>query len=157
GLMGKAAALTAPTSAPVAFAEPWNEYAAIRALVDRLRKYERVNIVVALSHSGTDATGSAGEDVELARHVRGIDVIASGHTHTPLSSARTIANGNWNTQIIDAGAFGTNVARIDLTYHRSSRTTSLDASSNLPMTDATLATLQAGLKPDPAIAALVRT
>ena len=155
GLMGQAAALAAPTSAPVTFADPSTQYAAIQALVDSLRKDEDVDIVVALSHSGTDATGTSGEDVELARHVKGIDVIASGHTHTPLFSARTIANGTWTTQIIDAGAFGTNVSRIDLTYHRSSKTTTLDASSNPAMTDANLAAIHPGLKADPAIASLV--
>jgi 2',3'-cyclic-nucleotide 2'-phosphodiesterase (5'-nucleotidase family) len=152
GLMGKGAALAAPTSAPVVFADPATQYAQIQALVDSLRRDQDVNIVVALSHSGTDATGSSGEDVELARHVKGLNVIASGHTHTPLPSARTVANGTWNTFIVDAGAFGTNVARIDLTYHRNTKTTTLDASSNAPMTDATLA----GYGPDPVVTALVR-
>jgi len=56
--------------------------------------------------------------VALAGHVRGIDIIASGHTHTPLGSARAVTNDWWTTHIIDAGAFGTNVTRIDLTHHR---------------------------------------
>jgi 2',3'-cyclic-nucleotide 2'-phosphodiesterase (5'-nucleotidase family) len=155
GLMGEAAALAAPTSAPVSFTAASSQYAAIQALVDSLRNDQGVDIVVALSHSGTDATGTSGEDVELARHVTGIDVIASGHTHTPLSSARTIANGSWATQIIDAGAFGSNVSRIDLTYHGSSKSTTLDASSNPAMTDASLAAIHAGLRPDSAISFLV--
>ena len=157
GLMGKAAARAAPASTPVTFADPSGQYAAIQGLVDSLRNKEEVNVVVVLSHSGTDATGTAGEDVELGRHVKGINLIASGHTHTPLSSAHTVANGNWSTQIIDAGAFGTNVARIDLTYHRSTKTTTLDASSNPAMTDAGLGAIQAGLVPDPAITWLVST
>ncbi len=155
GLMGEAAALAAPGSAPVSFADPSTQYAAIQALVDALRTDDGADIVVALSHSGTDATGTSGEDVELARHVKGIDVIASGHTHTPLTSARSISNGTWTTQIIDAGAFGANVSRIDLTYHRASKSTTLDASSNPAMTDANLAAIHGGLRPDPAIALLV--
>src|SRR5205814_39683 len=127
-----------------------------QALVDSLREDQDVDVVVALSHSGTDITGSSGEDVELAKHVKGINVIASGHTHTPLASARTISNSTWNTYIIDAGASGSNVARIDLTYHRAGKTTTLDASSNIAMSDAALAALHPGLKADAGIVALVR-
>lgn len=155
GLMGQAAAFDAPVSAPVTFTDFSARYADIQSLVDGLRDSAGVQVVVVLSHSGTNASGTAGEDVELARHVTGIDVIASGHTHTPLASARTVVNGKWTTQIIDAGAFGTNVSRIDLTYHAASNSTTLDASSNPAMTNAGLAALQAGLVSDPAIAQLV--
>lgn len=156
GLMGRTATFAAPTAAPVTFTDVPSHYAAIQALVDGLRKNDRADIVVALSHSGTDATGTSGEDVDLGRHVSGINVIASGHTHTPLSGARTVANGAWSTQIIDAGAFGTNVARIDLTYHRATKTTSVNASANPAMTDASLASIQAGLGADRFVAWLVR-
>ena len=156
GLMGEVAAKDAPGSAPVQFASLSGHYAAIQILVDRLRHDEGVQIVIALSHSGTNASGTSGEDVELARHVTGINVIASGHTHTPLSSAHTVTSGGWSTQIVDAGAYGTNVARIDLTYHPASNTTTLDASSNVAMTDASLGAVHAGLTPDPRIAAIVR-
>jgi 5'-nucleotidase/UDP-sugar diphosphatase len=151
GLMGKAAAVDAPVSAPVTFTDFSAGYAIIQNLVDDLRNTAGVQVVVVLSHSGTNANGTAGEDVELAKHVTGIDVIASGHTHTPLASARTVTNGKWSTRIIDAGAFGANVSRIDLTYHASTNSTTLDASSNPAMTNASLSALQAGLVPDPAI------
>lgn len=157
GLMGKAAASAAPASAPVSFTDPSTEYVALQAMVDGLRNGEEgVQVVIALSHSGTDATGTAGEDVELARHVKGIDVIASGHTHTPLATAHAVSNGTWTTQIIDAGAFGTNVARIDLTWHASTNSTTLDASSNQAMTDANLAALHEGLAPDQTMTAVVK-
>ena len=134
GLMGTAAANDAPTSVPVSFAPLATQYSALQALVDDLRKAQGVNVVVALSHSGTDATGASGEDVDLARHVSGIDVIASGHTHTPLPSAVAVINSGWTTQIINAGAFGTNVARIDLTYHTATNSTTIDAATNQAMT-----------------------
>lgn len=155
GLMGKSAGLAAPAAAPVSFPDFSTRYAAIQDLVDGLRNTAGVHVVVALSHSGTDASGATGEDVELARHVAGIDVIASGHTHTPLASAYAVTNGGWTTQIIDAGAFGTNVSRIDLTYHPSTKSTTRDASGNPAMTDASLTAIQAGLVPDPAIASIV--
>jgi 2',3'-cyclic-nucleotide 2'-phosphodiesterase (5'-nucleotidase family) len=155
GLMGRAAALDAPAAAPVGFVQGGPGYSAVQALVDDLRGNQGCQVVVALSHSGTDARGASGEDVELARHVRGIDVIASGHTHTPLPSARKVALGAWETRIINAGAFGTHVARVDLTYHGSAGSTTLDASESPDMTDAALAAIHPGLVPDPAFRTLV--
>jgi 2',3'-cyclic-nucleotide 2'-phosphodiesterase (5'-nucleotidase family) len=155
GLMGKGAAVDAPASAPVSFTDFSAGYAAIQSMVDGLRNNQGVQVVIVLSHSGTDARGTSGEDVALAAHVRGIDVIASGHTHTPLASAHAVTNGGWTTQIIDAGAFGTNVSRIDLTYHASGNSTTMDASSNLAMTDPGLTAIRAGLVADPAIVAVV--
>ena len=156
GLMGRAAAIDAPASAPVSFADFSLDYGSVQSVVDGLRNGQKCDVVIALSHSGTDATGEAGEDVELARHVTGIDVIASGHTHHPLSNAHTVVNGGWNTQIICAGAYGSNVSRIDLTIHTATHTASLGASSNVAMTDAGLEAVQAGLTPDASFDYLVR-
>ncbi len=157
GLMGKAAASAAPASAPVRFTDFSTNYTFIQDLVDDLRNAKGCQVVVALSHSGTDSTGTSGEDVDLAKHVTGIDVIASGHNHNTLANAKTITNGNWNTQIICAGAYGTNVARIDLTYHTSTRNTTLTASENQVMTDANLEAIRPGLTADPGIAFMVRS
>jgi 2',3'-cyclic-nucleotide 2'-phosphodiesterase (5'-nucleotidase family) len=156
GLMGQAAALDAPGAAPVSFTNPASEYAVIQNLVSSLRNSQGVQVVIVLSHSGTDPTGTSGEDIELARHVTGIDVIASGHTHTPLASAHAVPNGTWTTQVIDAGAYGTNVARIDLTYHPATRTTTVDASSNTAMTDTALTAIDPWLRPDPVSTLIVR-
>jgi 2',3'-cyclic-nucleotide 2'-phosphodiesterase (5'-nucleotidase family) len=156
GLMGKDATAAAPAAAPVSFSDfSAAQYAGIQGIVDQLRNVEDVDIVVALSHSGTDATGTSGEDVNLAMHVTGIDVIASGHTHTPLNSVHTVTNGVWSTQIIDAGAYGTNVARIDLTYHEATGTTSLDAFVNTAMTDASLTTLDPRIRSDRSMESVV--
>lgn len=155
GLMGKDAARVA-ASAPVTFTDLSGDYAAIQALVTDLRQNQGVQVVIALSHSGTNAAGTAGEDVELANHVIGIDVIASGHTHTPLNAYHTVTNTGWSTQIIDAGAYGTNVSRIDLTYHSSTGSTTVDSFINLPMTNAALTAVSPWLGPDPLQTLIVR-
>ena len=154
GLMGKAAVLNAPAAAPVTFTDYSTQYSTIQSLVNGLRS-SGVQVVIALAHAGTNSSGTAGEDVDLAHHVTGIDVIASGHTHSPLSSAHAVTNGSWTTQIIDAGAYGANVARIDLTYHPSTNSITANASSNVAMTDASLTAVQSGLAADPATIALV--
>jgi hypothetical protein len=148
GLMGKDAAAAAPASAPVTFTV---NYAAIQSTVTALRNTENCNIVIALSHQGTDATGTSGEDVDLAKNVTGIDVIAAGHAHNPLATAQAVVNGGWTTQIICAGAYGTNVSRIDVTYNPTTKSVTRDASTNLAMTDSALTAAGLSLTYDPAV------
>jgi 5'-nucleotidase len=153
GLMGRDAASLAPAAAPVRFADYARDYARVQDLVDELRNRRHCRLVIALDHAGTDPAGTAGEDVDLARHVTGIDLIASGHAHNPLGSARTVAADGWKTLICCAGAYGTHVARLDLVCDPAGGVV-LEASSNRPMTDASLAGL--GIPgPDPACAGLV--
>jgi len=156
GLMGKAAALDVPNAQPVTFTDYSLDYAAIQTLVNGLRTRQGCDVVVALSHAGTDLDtgGYTGEDVTLAEQVTGIDVIASGHTHNAFGAdghpSHAVTAGAWTTQIICAGAYGTHVARLDLTYHVAAGNTTVTAASNLPMTDATLAALPGAIGLDPA-------
>lgn len=139
GLMGRDAAGDA-ASEPVRFTAYAREPARVQALVDDLRGRQGCDLVVALCHAGTWGDGSAGEDVDLARNVTGIDVIASGHTHNPLARARVVANGAWRTVIGCAGAFGAGVFRLDLAL-RPEGGVDLLASENRAMTDSALAGL----------------
>jgi 2',3'-cyclic-nucleotide 2'-phosphodiesterase (5'-nucleotidase family) len=144
GLMGEAAAADAPSATPVTFTPLSQDYATVQALVNQLRSAQGCKVVVALDSVGTSAAtgGYTGEDVSLAENVTGIDVIASGHSQVAFangSANHPVANGAWTTQIISCGGYGSNVARIDLSYHFAAGNTTVDASSNLPMTDATLA------------------
>jgi 2',3'-cyclic-nucleotide 2'-phosphodiesterase (5'-nucleotidase family) len=157
GLMGRDAAGDAP-AAPVRFTDYGADYRVVQTLVDSLRSGQGCRLVIALDHAGTDAAGAEGEDVDLARHVTGIDAIASGHTHNPLDSARTVANGAWKTLVFCAGAYGTNVSRVDLAWDDQAGAFRLEASENPAMTDAVLAALDPPGMPDPAFAlSLART
>ncbi|MBN2080073.1 MAG: bifunctional metallophosphatase/5'-nucleotidase [Spirochaetes bacterium] len=100
GLMGVMAAEVAPFAKPVTFGDPAE---AARKMVEILRNREKVDMVVCLSHSGLDlARPSKSEDEALAREVPGIDIIISGHTHTPLE--KPIIAGN--TIIVQAWCYG---------------------------------------------------
>lgn len=73
-------------------------------------KAEDVDMIVCLSHSGTDEDEKASEDELLAKAVPEIDVIISGHTHTTLEDP--IIQGD--TVIASAGSYGKNLGEIHL-------------------------------------------
>jgi 5'-nucleotidase len=106
GLLGKEAAQFAAASAPITF-DPIAT--AATAMVNELRTTDKVDLVIALSHSGIDSMGK-GEDQVLAQMVSGIDIIVSGHTHDKLTQPATVGK----TIIVTAGSFGEFLGRLDL-------------------------------------------
>ncbi len=112
-ILGKDADRVAPKAAPVTFAKQ-TSYA--KKMVKEL-KDEKCNIIICLSHSGISKNKKGewgGEDVELARSVKGIDLIIGGHSHTRLEQP-LIING---IPIVQTGEFGQNVGRLSLTYSK---------------------------------------
>jgi 2',3'-cyclic-nucleotide 2'-phosphodiesterase (5'-nucleotidase family) len=79
--------------------------AELRPLIPRLRREQSADLIVVLSHLGFP------QDCKLASEVPGIDVLLSGHTHNRLE-APAVVNG---TLIIQSGAHGSFVGRLDLT------------------------------------------
>ncbi len=73
-------------------------------------KDEKVDIIICLSHSGTDEKENKSEDEILAKNVPEIDVIVSGHSHTVLE--KPIKHGD--TYIVSAGEYGRNLGEISL-------------------------------------------
>ena len=110
GLLGKQAQSFAPSAKPLTFLD---QTMTAQALVTELRNTDKVDLVVALSHSGIDASGM-GEDAMLAQMVPGIDVIVSGHTHAKLDIPRVVGK----TVIVTAGAYGQYLGRLDLNVTR---------------------------------------
>jgi len=107
GIMGKNAAEVAPFAKPVTFGEPIE---VSRRIVGILRQKEKVDIVICLSHSGLNEDTSKSEDEILARKVKGIDIIVSGHTQaryqTPVKVGDTI--------IVHSGVYGKQVGILDI-------------------------------------------
>ena len=113
GLIGYEATEVTTNKAPVQFADPIQT---AKHMADLLRKQEKVDVVIALSHSGVarndpnwlgtelltvgDDGKWIGEDINLAKAVPDIDVIISGHSHTPLNTPIIIGK----TVIVQAGA-----------------------------------------------------
>jgi len=107
GLIGANAVQVTPQAAPLTFEAI--EVAAAR-MVKELRETDKVDLVVALSHSGIDHTGQ-GEDAALAGKVPGIDIIVSGHTHDTLAQPARVGN----TLIVTAGAYTAFLGELALT------------------------------------------
>lgn len=111
-LLGKVADNDAAFAPPVTFSK---QVATARKMV-KLLTDENCDIIICLSHSGVsqDKKGQwDGEDAELARKVKGIDVIISGHTHTQLDKPM-IVNG---IPIVQAGEYTKYVGRLALTVN----------------------------------------
>ena len=109
GMMGKDAAAVAPFAAPVTFRDPIE---VSREIVLILRAEEKVDIIICLSHGGLTDNSKQSEDEILARNVKGIDIIISGHTHglhkTPIQIGSTI--------IVHAWVYGKHVGVLDIIY-----------------------------------------
>lgn len=116
GLMGPDADSKAPAASPVTFRTVDNtwDYAFIQQQVDNLRKKQKVQVVIALSHGGVENNGT-GDDADLANNVKGIDIIASGHYHTATGDA--LVAGESNTIIFSPGEYGEYLSRLDVTYN----------------------------------------
>lgn len=80
----------------------------LRTLIPSVRRDREVDLVLVLSHLGFP------QDCRLAAAVPGIDVLLSGHTHNRLD-APAIVN---DTLIMQSGAHGSFVGRLDLTVAR---------------------------------------
>jgi 5'-nucleotidase len=110
-LMGVVADDNAAFAPPVTFSK---QIPAARKLVKELQA-ENCDIIICLSHSGVslDKNGNwVGEDFELAKKVKGIDVIISGDSHTRLDKP-VIVNG---IPIVQTGEYGQFVGELSLTF-----------------------------------------
>jgi len=107
GLIGKEADSNAPLSGMV-LEDPIT--AAAQVVAD-IKANADADYIICLSHCGTDEynpTSDKTEDYKLARAVKGIDVIVSGHTHSVLSEPVAV-NG---TLIVSAGEYAENLGEL---------------------------------------------
>ena len=131
GIMGADAAAVAPAAAPVTFSLPTGQtadnriaalaqiFSDVQPVVDSLRRDDKVDLVVALSHGGADLLNpSKSEDLAIAQNVSGLDVIVSGHSHTdfPATLVKNRYDGR-SVLVQQAGRFGDTVGRISLTVN----------------------------------------
>lgn len=106
GLMG----LEADSNAPMAQVKFQNYIDAAKETVKIISENEEVDLIVALSHTGTDGKPGESEDELLAKNVPEINVIISGHSHTLLEKPIVIND----TLIVSAGRYGENLGVLNI-------------------------------------------
>lgn len=106
GLMG----VEADTYAPMAEVEFENYIESAKKTVAQIEQNEDVDMIVALSHSGTHDDPKKSEDEILAQQVPQIDVIISGHSHTTLDEPRI----HGNTVVASSGRYTENIGVMKL-------------------------------------------
>jgi len=106
GIIGSSFPYT-PIANPKKFVEGWSfgiRQDQLQQFVNELREKHRVDAVILLSHNGLPL------DTKLAKVVKGIDVIISGHTHDVTPKAVRVGK----TLVVIAGSHGKFVGRLDL-------------------------------------------
>ena len=106
GLIGQSFPFTS-TANPKRFTEGWSfalRHESLQGFINELRNEKKVDCIVVLSHDGFSV------DQELAKKVKGVDFILSGHTHDP-SPKPIIVN---DTVILISGSHGKYVGRLDI-------------------------------------------
>lgn len=109
GILGLAYPRTARTTAAknIAGARFQSPEPVAERYLPQLRR-EGAQVVIVLSHLGLAA------DQQLARTYQDIDVIVGGHSHNRMAQAEKIGD----TLIVQAGAHGSDLGRLDLTIER---------------------------------------
>eukprot|EP00826_Nyctotherus_ovalis_P064333 TRINITY_DN9434_c0_g1_i4.p1 TRINITY_DN9434_c0_g1~~TRINITY_DN9434_c0_g1_i4.p1 ORF type:complete len:616 (-),score=-84.50 TRINITY_DN9434_c0_g1_i4:271-2118(-) len=84
---------------------------ASKRIVKKIKENEDVDMILCLSHSGTNSDPGKSEDETLAKQVPEIDVIVSGHTHTTFNEPKVVGN----TYIVCCGCYCQNLGELNLT------------------------------------------
>lgn len=109
GILGLAYPKTAWTTSAknVAEVEFQDPVPAVKQYLPRMRN-DGAELIVVLSHLGL------GGDKSLAKEIDGIDVIVGGHSHNRMQKAEKVGN----TLIVQAGAHGSDLGRLELTIEQ---------------------------------------
>lgn len=107
-----------------------NASVAAAATVKEIQEKEDVDMIVCVSHSGTNEKESKSEDEILAKAVPDIDLIISGHTHTTLM--QPIVHGS--TYIVSCGEYGKNLGTLNMTQLSDGRWT-MNSYELIPITE----------------------
>lgn len=99
--------------------------------VAAIKANEDVDMILCVSHSGTNPDERKSEDEILAKNVPEIDLIISGHTHTALE--QPIRHGN--TYIVSCGEYGKNLGSLSMRQRADGRW-EMDSYALMPITPA---------------------
>ena len=113
GAFGKDSLECAPTC-ELLFKDPVE---AVKDTVEKIKKKEKVDMIVCVSHCGTWEDENKSEDELLAKNVKDIDLIISGHTHSELKEPIQ----HENTYIVSCGEYGKNIGSLSMKQNSKER------------------------------------
>ncbi|MCE1155535.1 MAG: metallophosphatase [Bacteroidales bacterium] len=87
-----------------------------REVSDFLRNEKKCDLVICLSHLGSDSTDVKVNDFTIARATTNIDVIIGGHSHSLLENVTTPNAAGRRVMIAQMGRSGLYLGRIDLEF-----------------------------------------
>jgi 5'-nucleotidase len=97
-----------------------------QAMATRLKKDEKCDFVICLSHLGFRYRSNTISDVTLAAATKNIDLILGGHTHTFLNHPEVVANLAGDPVYVNqVGWAGLRLGRIDIHLERNKKDTCL--------------------------------
>lgn len=99
--------------------------------VAEIKANESADLIVCVSHSGTNADESKSEDEILAKNVPELDLIVSAHTHTALQ--QPIRHGD--TYIVSCGSYGVNLGSLSMTQSPETGRWSMTSYALLPINE----------------------
>ena len=79
-----------------------------------LKRREKCDVIICLSHLGSDSTKKVVNDYEIARKTRYIDVIIGGHSHSIITNTGVRNAAGKNIIIAQMGKSGLYLGRVDL-------------------------------------------
>ncbi|MFN2747828.1 multifunctional 2',3'-cyclic-nucleotide 2'-phosphodiesterase/3'-nucleotidase/5'-nucleotidase [Bacillus sp. z60-18] len=109
GVFGLTTEDTSYTSSPGPNIVFHDAYQSAEKTVKELKEKEKVNKIIALTHLGHN------RDLELAKKVKGIDLIIGGHTHTLVDHLEVVENEE-PTIVAQAKDYGQFLGRVDVTF-----------------------------------------
>lgn len=81
---------------------------------DFLKKKKKCDLIICLSHLGSDSTSAKVNDFDIARNTEYIDLIIGGHSHQMLVNVTTPNAAGREVMIAQVGRSGLHLGRIDL-------------------------------------------
>ena len=99
--------------------------------VAEIKANESADMIVCVSHSGTNTDESKSEDEILAKNVPELDLIVSAHTHTALT--QPIRHGD--TYIVSCGSYGMNLGSLSMTQSPETGRWSITSYALLPVNE----------------------
>lgn len=101
-----------------------------REISEKLKKKEKCDFVICLSHLGYEYANTKVSDVVIARETKYIDLILGGHTHTFLEEPTVIQNQEKKPVLVNqVGWAGLRLGRLDFVFDRAKKGNLLSAHS----------------------------